>query len=213
MTKMALVLLFSILFVACATTKIATYKSTEANKQYSNILVMTSNIDYLTQKNFEDKTVAIINNCCNIKAVASYTIFPPTQNLSESDVKKIIKDSNFDGILTFAAKSTQVEQQNSIMPVTSPTYGRVAGRSFSATTTSYVPYSYSVIHHAEDINLIDVKTNKSVWFASTNSESSSGNDINDMIIKTTIRELFKSGLLTDEKCYENYTKTSNRNKR
>lgn len=231
MKKLIITISISLFFLSCApsaTVQIETSRPNSTNKIYKSVLISLPGLDYINQKHYEDLFANLITSTCpEILVSKSYELFPPTEKFSKKEVKNILSKSKIECIFISETASHEVVTNSSVMPITtlnfgksnSTTYGTYDNTSFQATTktrtvtpsTSYIPYTYSTAYVSENAYLIDIKTDKTVWFASLRASGSSMDAINKKMMNKQLSELY-NGLIGNSECYDNLLKQNSRKK-
>jgi hypothetical protein len=207
--RRALVLLLAVLasltFVRGGSPKMAlSFKNPQySGQKLTNILVLALNGRAANRAEFEDEMVAAITRP-GVQATQSYVFLPrpDATPINMSDVKVVIKDQNFDGVVV--AGLTKAEKKTVNVPGTVytplPYYG---------TFDDYYGVMYPVVYspgYSETLKIAQVETNvysttakpagELVWTGTTNSfDAKSPMKVIRELVKLVVQELEKQDVI------------------
>jgi len=193
-------LIFVILLLGCAWTKITSFKDPDfSNTNFSKILIIVPFSDLelrqTTEKEFQD---ALYSK--GITAITSIELFPPTREFSPDEILNLLRKFNIDGILFIASEDYW----------TSPTYtpesrstkgsASLIGNliSYSVSARKYRSNYLSKSHITFELRLYDVNTGRTAWIAKSNTRKNAFADFNRMMTSlaiSTTNQLKKDGLI------------------
>ncbi|MBX9807499.1 MAG: hypothetical protein K2X95_06840 [Flavobacteriaceae bacterium] len=179
---------------------------TTANTEFKKILVVALVKNEATRRITENRIAAI-----GPKFHSSYAILNGTTlDLSKDQKLKILKDENYDAVVTMRLVDT-VKETNYVQGTnTSMYYGGMGGMyggygvygGFGGWYGMYSPVYYDPGYYQDttsyliETNVFSLKTDKLVWTGTT--KSSNGSDVGllvDNIIATVIQEMKKEGFI------------------
>jgi hypothetical protein len=174
--------------------------TTTENSGFKKILVVALVKNEETRRLVENRITSI-----GPKFHSSYAILNGTSlNLSKDQKLKILKDENYDAVLTMRLVDTVKETNYVPGTNTSIYYGGYNGMygGFGGWYGMYSPLYYDAGYYQDttsylvETNVFSLKTDKLVWTGTT--KSSNGSDIGlmvDSIIATVIQEMKKDGFV------------------
>jgi len=195
--KSFILIIFLLNIIACAMSKIDTFKDPEfANKTYENFMIFAS---------FDDlSSIKIVENtfCSGLKengisCIPSIQILLPTRKYKTEEIQRILKDNNIDAVLIVSLKDIYKEQK--YIPGESKTncFTDPSG-DVDCYTRSSPGHYVSKPRIKCELTLIDVKKNKNIWLATSFTAGNAYADFETMInslAKKSIIKLAEDGLI------------------
>ena len=188
-----------LLLSGCATTSIATFKDPDfSHRIYKKIVVGYGLKREWGQNLFHSISSKADNINANVELVDYETIFYPTRQYSENEVRDLIQKNKIDGFLFFrlqnaGTQESYVPQYHSETTVTS---NRIGG--YKADTYNYGGYNISKPYFLFNIELVDAETERKAWVA----ESKTGGnafagwgDLIDSLSAKVVNGLYSEGLI------------------
>jgi hypothetical protein len=159
-----------ILFTGCAATSIISYTDPDYRAvQFKKILVVANTNKLGDRLNLENRMVEVLDTN-GIKAITSYSIFPPTREFTDSLKEDLMIGNKIDGCLMIYFGEKGIEQVQ-IPIIGSKTKGTVTNNSRGADYESQTTYIGGQIldkPYAEfEIKLFDVINGRMAWIASS----------------------------------------------
>ena len=179
---------------------------TNANTEYKKIMVVALVKNEATRRITENRIAAL-----GPKFHSSYSIINGTSlDLSKNQKLKILKDENYDAVITMRLVDTVKETNYVPGTNTSMYYGGMGGMyggygaygGFGGWYGMYSPNYYDTGYYQEstsylvETNIFSLKSDKLVWTGTT--KSSNGSDVGllvESIINTVIEEMKKDGFI------------------
>jgi hypothetical protein len=194
---------------SCAITKINSVTDPEfKNTHYSKLLIISTFTNLLYQQEIEKQ----FKQYCKYKDIDLVTgseLIPTTREYSESEISKILKQNNIEGILIIAMEDYW--ESDNYVPQSSYTYGSayVVGNSisYSQRRQNYGGYTYSKPRTVFDNRLFDAESGKIVWKSSSITRGNAFANFStlaDSLAKATIDKLLVDRILI----YKRYSEAS-----
>lgn len=208
----------SLLFLASCSSGTAIVSSwkdpevTNANTEFKKIMVVALVKNEATRRIVENRITAI-----GPKFVSSYSILNGNDlGLTKDQKLKILKDENYDAVVTMRLVDTVKETSYVPGTNTSMYYGGYGGMyggygaygGFGGWYGMYSPNYYDPGYYQDttsylvETNVFSLKSDKLIWTGTTKSANISSQDIGllvDSIIATVMVEMKKDGFITDQK--------------
>ena len=169
----AIVLLCMTLITGCTTTSIASHRVDQSNTQYLNFVVVALDNNIQIRKITEDKTTDALKGA-GLHAIQGYKIhFPDINESKEQFIDSIVK-SGADAVLTIG----QTNASNNFYTI----QGTQAATALDNRGNTYIyqqpsSESYKSTSRKFRATIIDIKTNKVVWLADSESKTLSPAEI------------------------------------
>lgn len=170
MRKIIIIFLIAALISSCASTKIkSVVDSNYQSKNYTDILILSTFSDLIYKSAIEDKCLKYCR-WENINAYTGSELIPSTREYSNSEINKIMKENDIDGILIIAVQDYW-ESQYYVPQYASSTTGTATliGNTISYTQNKqkYGGFSYSKPRVAFECRFFDSKSNEYIWRATS----------------------------------------------
>jgi hypothetical protein len=208
MNKFLATLSIILLLVSCgsSTTIVSSWRDPEttvASEAFKKVLVVALVKDEATRRVTENRITAI-----GPKFHSSFSILNGNNlGLTKEQKLKILKDENYDGVVTMRLVST--EKETTYVPGTNTSmyyggmgaYGRYGygfGNWYGAYSTNYYEPGYyqENTYYMVETNIFSLNSNKLIWTGTTKSSDMSdlGTTV-DGIVQTLVKEMKKDGSL------------------
>lgn len=204
------ILIFTIglvfLLSSCASTKTTSYTDPDfTGKKYSKVCVY-ADVEDLESKQILERNIAESLQKQGIEAIKGADLFPPTRDWSDDQIQSKLLEKNADAYLLVKITDKSVKEEFHPGTSTSTTTGevkKVKGKEIykETTTTTNNSSTSRQFFSSFKTTLIDVKTNRIAWTATSQSESGEGFSsgfelIYESLANDLVEELTQKGHLT-----------------
>lgn len=193
--KLITLLLITLLFGGCASTKITSFTDPDfLHVKYNSYVVVTPNLNLEYSSLLQNKICDEIQKndaTCTI----GIELFPPTREFSNTDKSKIIKNSEIEGYLIVLYSSGGSDSQI----ISNLSYGtaNVYGNSINAYGMSTPVYSYTR-RDGYNLILVDTASFQKAWVGSANVHASGLANITDDVFTTSLAQKIADVLKTSD---------------
>ncbi|MFP4527788.1 MAG: hypothetical protein ACLFQX_04495 [Candidatus Kapaibacterium sp.] len=170
--------LIVVILAGCASTETTSFRDPEfIGKQYDKICVYADITDLKYRLLIENEMVKEFREA-GVNAVRGYDLFPPTREWSDDDIHRALVDKSIEGYLLIAWTDRNVEQVYKPGDLVTETKKVKDKDKKGKEVTKEKSVTYQTPGHTEnkyysafETKLIDVKTSKVAWIATSQSES------------------------------------------
>lgn len=186
-------------FSGCTTTKISSHAYEKISEPYESLIVLNSNSDFHKRKSIEEKLTSAFQGE-GITVIPSYKIIPPM--VTKEKITDAILQSGID-IILFIQRDNEKEQQHILSGESKANATDSKGNTYTYT----IPENeiYSSISRGFRATLIDIRKNKVIWVASSETKTLTPAELRmfsdfhdssvDHYIKALVDEMKKSGVI------------------
>jgi len=205
----SLIILSAALLFSCAWTDVTSIKDPNYSQiQFNNVLVVAafSDIEYRQKTELAFKKQLEKQG---VNAVRSIDMFPPTREVSNTELIDTVKENNIQCVLIIAFSDYWTSE--SYIPPYSTTSGSasIIGNSiyYSQTTQTYGGYHFSKPRINFELRLYDTQTGTTAWIAKTHTKGNAYANFNTLInslASKSVKTLSEEDLISDH-AYRNRT--------
>lgn len=168
---------FALILTSCATTNTTSFTDPDfIGKRFYNICIYANVDDYQQKVELENEMTKVFSEK-GVSVLQGSQLFPPTRKWTDEEIQKSLKDRNVDGYLLIQITNQFVKEE--VGPATTTTStkgeakeqkgGKTTYKEVSTTTTSQAVSKQFYSQFKTD--LIDVKSNRVAWSATSLSNS------------------------------------------
>lgn len=180
MMKLLAAASIALFLASCASTETRGISDPDfVGKQYQKIVIYATVPDLKSRQDLENLVVTEMMKR-GITAYMGTNLFPPTREWSEDEMQKAMVDKGFDGFLKIDLVNQDVKETVDNATSTTTTTGeqsktRDGKTKYKETSTTTTNANVTKTFFSSfQTDLIDVKTNRKAWTATSNSQSGQG---------------------------------------
>ncbi|MDR3625561.1 MAG: hypothetical protein P4L45_01935 [Ignavibacteriaceae bacterium] len=154
------------LFTGCASTSITSFTDPDYRAvQFKNILTVANTNKLSDRLSLENRIVEVMATN-GIKAIPSYSIFPPTREFTDNQKKDLMLDNKIDGCLIINFGEQGVQEIS--IPITGSTsQTKITGNSITTSTQYIGGQTFNKPYAEFELKLYDVSNGKMAWTANS----------------------------------------------
>jgi hypothetical protein len=192
------VLLCSLVIAGCASTTINAFKDPLfAEKRYHRVLIFVNSTNLGFRRPIEEAVAARFKRN-DVDAIPSLKLMLPTRTWTKTDISKVAIENNIDGVLILEGGVLDYEERRISQPA--QTHGQVSPYGTWSATTYGGGYTtvYAPGLEFREIRLLDVRSGKVAWVASSFTGGNAFDDFNTVVnslADTLVGKLVEDGLV------------------
>lgn len=190
----------SLLFISCATTKIATVRYQIApTTPYSRVLISVPAFNYQGQQEIESKIKKLVEKNYEATVLEANKLFPPNVEFTPKEKVKVLLKNNIQAMVIVLQESGNSRNIAIDIPTTQQTTGYVGGQYVQLNTPTTTTYSYNLYTTTHAIYIYDTEKGKLVWYASTTTEGYDEASMRSSLINKIMAALIKDNFVQKKK--------------